>query len=122
MKFKTFLFWIFIILSVGFLSYRISLGYFSDLGQSTDNILEASTTFPTATPTPTPPITTTSTPTPTNTPTPTPASCTEYCQSIRSTMLGCSLNLTQCGKDFGGTQGIQNNAFCSTPTNFCCCQ
>ena len=119
MKPNLFIFFTFLLLIIGFLTFRFSLSYFSDTGQSIDNILSASSEFPTATPTVTPtPLPITNTPTPT----PTPANCTQYCQSIGSTMLGCSLNLTKCRNDFGGTTGIQNNDFCSPPDNFCCCQ
>ena len=66
MKTHHFIFLVFILLITVFLTFRISHSYFSDSGTSSDNILAASDTFPTATPTNTP------TPTVTQTPTPTP--------------------------------------------------
>lgn len=54
MKSHQFIFLLFALLIIGFLTYRVSLSYFSDSGSSRDNILSASAVFPSATPTPTP--------------------------------------------------------------------
>lgn len=60
MKPNQIIFLTFSLLIIGFLTYKFSFSYFSDSAQSTNNILSASATFPTASPTVT------------NTPTPTP--------------------------------------------------
>ena len=47
MKLNQIIFLTFLLLIIGFLSFRFSLSYFSDTAQSTNNVLSASSEFPT---------------------------------------------------------------------------
>jgi len=54
MKTNKIIFLTFLLLVMGFLTFRFTLSYFSDSGNSSDNVLSASAEFPTVTPTTTP--------------------------------------------------------------------
>src|SRR3989344_878946 len=54
MKTNKIIFLTFLLLVMGFLTFRFTLSYFSDNGSSSDNVLSASAEFPTVTPTTTP--------------------------------------------------------------------
>ena len=56
MKTNQTIFLFLVLLVAGFLTFRISLSYFSDSGNSSNNVLSASAEFPTATPTTAPQI------------------------------------------------------------------